>query len=138
MASFRGPLLEKTLLEDPLLLKTPIVRNGKDATVGLRPRDLDGVARVNRRDGVVLKVVCVLKSVEADVLQTNVCCARMKLRAWGAALAAAVFSVIGLSLLRTRRGHRQPAVAAARAISAPASAATPTIRHGRATADRPT
>jgi arsenate reductase-like glutaredoxin family protein len=34
VASFSGPLLEKTLLEDPLLLKTPIVRYGKDATVG--------------------------------------------------------------------------------------------------------
>ena len=37
VASFSGPLLEKTLLEDPLLLKTPIVRNGKDATVGYAP-----------------------------------------------------------------------------------------------------
>jgi arsenate reductase (glutaredoxin) len=34
VASFSGPLLEKALLEDPLLLRTPIVRNGKDATVG--------------------------------------------------------------------------------------------------------
>ena len=37
VASFSGPLLEKTLLEDPLLLKTPIVRNGKEATVGYAP-----------------------------------------------------------------------------------------------------
>ena len=37
VASFSGPLLEKTLLEDPLLLKTPIVRNGKDAMVGYAP-----------------------------------------------------------------------------------------------------
>ena len=37
VATFSGPLLEKTLLEDPLLLKTPIVRNGKDATVGYAP-----------------------------------------------------------------------------------------------------
>ncbi len=37
VASFSGPLLEKTLLEDPLLLKTPIVRSGKDATVGYAP-----------------------------------------------------------------------------------------------------
>ncbi|HEX9101275.1 MAG TPA: ArsC/Spx/MgsR family protein, partial [Polyangia bacterium] len=37
VASFTGPLLEKVLLEDPLLLKTPIVRNGKDATVGYAP-----------------------------------------------------------------------------------------------------
>ena len=37
MASFSGPLLEKTLLEDPLLLKTPIVRHGKDASVGFQP-----------------------------------------------------------------------------------------------------
>ncbi len=34
VASFSGALLEKTLLDDPLLLRTPIVRNGKDATVG--------------------------------------------------------------------------------------------------------
>jgi arsenate reductase (glutaredoxin) len=37
VASFSGPLLEKALLEDPLLLKTPIVRNGKEATVGYAP-----------------------------------------------------------------------------------------------------
>jgi arsenate reductase len=37
VASFSGPLLEKTLLEDPLLLRTPIVRHGKDATVGYQP-----------------------------------------------------------------------------------------------------
>jgi arsenate reductase-like glutaredoxin family protein len=37
VASFSGPLLEKTLLEDPLLLKTPIVRHGKEATVGYAP-----------------------------------------------------------------------------------------------------
>jgi len=29
--------LEEELLEDPLLLKTPIVRNGKDATIGYEP-----------------------------------------------------------------------------------------------------
>jgi len=29
--------LEEELLEDPLLLKTPIVRNGKDATVSYEP-----------------------------------------------------------------------------------------------------
>lgn len=32
-----GPRLEAILLEDPLCLKTPIVRNGKDATVGHQP-----------------------------------------------------------------------------------------------------
>jgi arsenate reductase len=37
VASFTGPLLEKTLLEDPLLLRTPIVRYGKEATVGYQP-----------------------------------------------------------------------------------------------------
>jgi arsenate reductase-like glutaredoxin family protein len=37
VASFSGALLEKALLEDPLLLKTPIVRSGKDATVGYAP-----------------------------------------------------------------------------------------------------
>ena len=29
--------MEEKLLEDPLLIKTPIVRNGKDATVGYKP-----------------------------------------------------------------------------------------------------
>lgn len=29
--------LETKLLEDPLLLKTPIVRNGKDSTIGYQP-----------------------------------------------------------------------------------------------------
>jgi arsenate reductase-like glutaredoxin family protein len=37
VASFSGPLLEKALLDDPLLLRTPIVRHGKDATVGYAP-----------------------------------------------------------------------------------------------------
>ncbi len=37
VASFTGPLLEKALLEDPLLLRTPIVRHGKEATVGYAP-----------------------------------------------------------------------------------------------------
>jgi len=37
VASFSGPLLEKTLLEDPLLLRTPIVRYGKEATLGFAP-----------------------------------------------------------------------------------------------------
>jgi arsenate reductase-like glutaredoxin family protein len=37
VASFSGPLLEKTLLEDSLLLRTPIVRHGKEATVGYAP-----------------------------------------------------------------------------------------------------
>lgn len=42
VASFSGPLLEKTLLEDPLLLRTPIVRHGKDATVGYAPETWSG------------------------------------------------------------------------------------------------
>ena len=29
--------VEEEILEDPLLLKTPIVRNGKDATIGYQP-----------------------------------------------------------------------------------------------------
>jgi len=29
--------IEEEILEDPLLLKTPIVRNGKDATIGYQP-----------------------------------------------------------------------------------------------------
>ncbi len=32
-----GPRLENLLIEDPLLLKTPIVRAGKAATVGYQP-----------------------------------------------------------------------------------------------------
>ena len=36
-ASFTGPLLEKMLVEDPLLLKTPIVRAQGRATVGYKP-----------------------------------------------------------------------------------------------------
>lgn len=32
-----GPRVEAMLLEDPLLLKTPIVRRGTEATVGFRP-----------------------------------------------------------------------------------------------------
>ena len=32
-----GPRLEAILLEDPLCLVTPIVRSGKDATVGYQP-----------------------------------------------------------------------------------------------------
>jgi arsenate reductase len=37
VAAFSGALLEKMLIEDPLLLRTPIVRSGKDATVGYAP-----------------------------------------------------------------------------------------------------
>lgn len=32
-----GPRIEALLLEDPLLLRTPVVRVGKEATVGYRP-----------------------------------------------------------------------------------------------------
>ena len=32
-----GPRIEQILLDDPLLLKTPVVRRGKDATVGFQP-----------------------------------------------------------------------------------------------------
>jgi arsenate reductase len=32
-----GPRIEAMLIEDPLLLKTPIVRRGTDATLGYRP-----------------------------------------------------------------------------------------------------
>ena len=32
-----GPRIEQILLDDPLLLKTPVVRRGKDATVGYQP-----------------------------------------------------------------------------------------------------
>ena len=32
-----GPRIEQILLDDPLLLKTPVVRFGKEATVGFQP-----------------------------------------------------------------------------------------------------
>ena len=32
-----GPRVEQALADDPLLLKTPVVRNGKQATVGYHP-----------------------------------------------------------------------------------------------------
>ncbi len=37
VASYSGALLEKILLEDALLLRTPIVRSGTQATVGYEP-----------------------------------------------------------------------------------------------------
>ncbi len=36
-ASLRPERIEALLLDDPLLFSTPIVRNGKEATVGYRP-----------------------------------------------------------------------------------------------------
>lgn len=32
-----GPRVEQALLDDPLLLRTPVVRNGQQATVGYQP-----------------------------------------------------------------------------------------------------
>ena len=32
-----GPRIEAMLVDDPLLLRTPVVRNGKEATVGYQP-----------------------------------------------------------------------------------------------------
>ena len=32
-----GPRVEQILLDDPLLLRTPIVRNGREATIGFEP-----------------------------------------------------------------------------------------------------
>ncbi len=32
-----GPRIEQALVDDPLLLRTPIVRNGREATVGYHP-----------------------------------------------------------------------------------------------------
>jgi arsenate reductase-like glutaredoxin family protein len=32
-----GPRVEQALLDDPLLLRTPVVRNGAQATVGYKP-----------------------------------------------------------------------------------------------------
>jgi arsenate reductase-like glutaredoxin family protein len=37
VAAPTGPRIEQALLDDPLLLKTPIVRSGKEATVGWAP-----------------------------------------------------------------------------------------------------
>lgn len=37
-----GPRLEALLLDDPELLRTPIVRRGKDATVGFQPEVWEG------------------------------------------------------------------------------------------------
>lgn len=36
-ASPTGPRIEQLLVEDPLLLRTPVVRRGKEATVGFQP-----------------------------------------------------------------------------------------------------
>jgi arsenate reductase (glutaredoxin) len=33
----KGPRLEQLLLDDPLLLRTPVVRNGQKATIGYQP-----------------------------------------------------------------------------------------------------
>lgn len=37
-----GPRIEQILVDDPLLLKTPIVRAGQKATVGYRPEVWEG------------------------------------------------------------------------------------------------
>ena len=37
-----GPRIEQILLDDPLLLKTPVVRRGKDATIGFQPETWEG------------------------------------------------------------------------------------------------
>jgi arsenate reductase-like glutaredoxin family protein len=37
-----GPRIEQMLLDDPLLLKTPVVRCGKEATVGHQPDVWEG------------------------------------------------------------------------------------------------
>ena len=37
-----GPRIEQMLLDDPLLLKTPVVRFGKEATVGYQPDVWEG------------------------------------------------------------------------------------------------
>jgi arsenate reductase len=37
VASYAGAMLEKILLDDPLLLRTPIVRYGSQATIGMAP-----------------------------------------------------------------------------------------------------
>jgi arsenate reductase (glutaredoxin) len=40
-----GPRIEQMLLEDPLLLRTPVVRWGKEATVGYRPEVWEEAAK---------------------------------------------------------------------------------------------
>jgi arsenate reductase len=37
VSAYAGAMLEKILLEEPLLLKTPIVRLGQNATLGYQP-----------------------------------------------------------------------------------------------------
>jgi len=37
VAAPTGPRIEQMLLDDPLLLRTPIVRNGREATLGHQP-----------------------------------------------------------------------------------------------------
>ena len=37
LAAMSPSRIPKVLLEDPLLLKTPIIRNGKEATLGVQP-----------------------------------------------------------------------------------------------------
>ena len=41
VAAPTGARIEQALIDDPLLLRTPIVRNGKLATVGFRPEVWD-------------------------------------------------------------------------------------------------
>ncbi len=41
VAAYAGAMLEKILLDDPLLLRTPIVRCGGQATVGYAPETWD-------------------------------------------------------------------------------------------------
>lgn len=45
VSSYAGAMLEKFLLEDPLLLKTPVVRAGSRATVGYAPEVWEGWPR---------------------------------------------------------------------------------------------
>lgn len=42
VSAYAGPMLEKILLEEPLLLRTPIVRLGQNATVGYQPDTWQG------------------------------------------------------------------------------------------------
>ncbi len=45
VSSYAGAMLEKILLEEPLLLVTPIVRNGAQATLGYVPEEWEAWLR---------------------------------------------------------------------------------------------
>jgi arsenate reductase (glutaredoxin) len=46
-----GPRIEQMLIDDPLLLRTPVVRNGKDATVGYHDSVWQGWIDASKKQG---------------------------------------------------------------------------------------